>query len=60
MNNNYAVPELDNMLKVISSLTNLSESQLEIVLKYTSSSVKTETMQLVLDMANRLYNNRRS
>ena len=45
------------MLKVISSLTNLSESQLEIVLKYTSSSVKTETMQLVLNMANRLYNN---
>ena len=57
MNNHYAVPELDNMLKVISSLTNLSESQLKIVLKYTSSSVKTETMQLVLNIANRLYNN---
>lgn len=57
MNNHYTFPELDSMLKVISSLTNLSESQLEIVLKYTSSKVKIETMQLVLNIANRLYNN---
>ncbi|APC91217.1 hypothetical protein CGC44_02405 [Francisella opportunistica] len=57
MNNGYATPEADNVLKIISSLTNLSESQLQIVLKYISPSVKAETMQQVLSRANKLYTN---
>lgn len=57
MNNGYDTPEADNVLKIISSLTNLSESQLKIVLNYTSRDIKAETMKQVLTRANKLYNN---
>ncbi|OIN83414.1 hypothetical protein [Francisella sp. TX07-6608] len=57
MNNGYDTPEADNVLKIISSLTNLSESQLKIVLNYTSREIKAETMKQVLTRANKLYNN---
>ncbi|WP_395167089.1 hypothetical protein [Francisella salimarina] len=47
----------DAMLKIISSFTNLSEKQLEIVIKYTNQNLKTETIKAVTNRANKLYTN---
>lgn len=57
LNNNYTSSDVDDMLKIISSLTDLSEQQLKIVLKYVSSDTKTEIMKQVIKRANNLYNN---
>ncbi|MFC4892151.1 hypothetical protein ACFPDQ_03710 [Pseudofrancisella aestuarii] len=55
MDNNYINNNTKNIVKVISSLTSMSEEQLMAVIKYTSPSVKQDVMNSVLQRVNKLY-----
>ncbi|QIW10519.1 hypothetical protein [Francisella sp. LA112445] len=57
LSNNHTGSDVDDMLKIISSLTDLSEQQLKIVLRYASNDTKTEIIKQVIKRANNLYNN---
>ncbi|ABU60611.1 hypothetical protein FM755_04740 [Francisella tularensis] len=48
----------NRILKIISSITNLSEKQLDIVVKYTTPSIRTEMIKSAINRANKLYTNR--
>ncbi|MDE4961779.1 hypothetical protein, partial [Francisella tularensis] len=48
----------NRILKIISSITNLSEMQLDIVVKYTTPSIRTEMFKSAINRANKLYTNR--
>ncbi|MDE4953154.1 hypothetical protein NAI68_10500, partial [Francisella tularensis subsp. holarctica] len=48
----------NRILKIISSITNLSEKQLYIVVKYTTPSIRTEMIKSAINRANKHYTNR--
>ncbi|MDE5020934.1 hypothetical protein NAI54_11290, partial [Francisella tularensis subsp. holarctica] len=48
----------NRILKIISSITNISEKQLDIVVKYTTPSIITEMIKSAINRANKLYTNR--
>lgn len=58
LNNKDINQNTDRILKIISSITSLSEKQLEIVIKNTSTSIKTQIINSAIDRANKLYTNR--
>ncbi|MBK2257607.1 hypothetical protein [Francisella philomiragia] len=58
LNNKDINKQTDGMLKIISSFTNLSEKQLEIVITYANRNLKAETIRTVISRANKLYTNR--
>ncbi|MDE4986309.1 hypothetical protein NAI35_10045, partial [Francisella tularensis subsp. holarctica] len=47
----------NRILKIISIITNLSEKQLDIVVKYTTPSIITEMIKSAINRANKLYTN---
>ncbi|MBK2029441.1 hypothetical protein IB655_08655 [Francisella noatunensis] len=57
LNNKDVNQETDGMLRIISSFTNLSEKQLEVVINYTNRDLKVETIKTAISRANKLYTN---
>ncbi|MDE4984251.1 hypothetical protein, partial [Francisella tularensis] len=58
LDNKIINQQTNRILKIISSITNLSEKQLDIVVKYTTPSIRTEMIKSAINRANKLYKNR--